>query len=186
MSGVGRKPRGSRADPGTASHVSEYKSLLRRVLDNRPSGSRLRLALALGKNRSFVSQICNPAYPTPIPAGHVETILEICHFAPEERRRFLALYAAAHPRSVGLVGPVQRSTRTTTLVVPDLGSAARNRELDAAIGELVRRLARVLAPGDDPGRGRRISASTGPARAARASGRRASVSAQRHDEEENP
>ena len=43
--------------------VAEYKAILKRVLDNRPSGTRQRLAKALGKNRSFISQIANPAYP---------------------------------------------------------------------------------------------------------------------------
>ena len=43
------------------SNVADYKAILRRVLDNRPSGTRLKLAAALGKNRSFVTQITNPA-----------------------------------------------------------------------------------------------------------------------------
>jgi hypothetical protein len=46
--------------------VAEYKRILQRVLENRPSGTRQRLATALGTNRSFVSQIANPAYTTPI------------------------------------------------------------------------------------------------------------------------
>ncbi len=50
------------------SNVADYKVILRRVLDNRPSGTRLKLAAALGKNRSFVTQITNPAYLVPIPA----------------------------------------------------------------------------------------------------------------------
>ena len=52
--------------------VAEYKRILLRVLDLRPSGTRQRLADALGENRSFVSQITNPAYPVPIPPRHVE------------------------------------------------------------------------------------------------------------------
>ena len=52
------------------SNVADYKTILRRVLDNRPSGTRLKLAAALGKNRSFVTQITNPAYLVPIPAKH--------------------------------------------------------------------------------------------------------------------
>ena len=50
----------------------DYKRILLRVLDLRPSGTRQRLADALGKNRSFVSQITNPAYPVPIPPRHLE------------------------------------------------------------------------------------------------------------------
>ena len=65
--------------------VAAYKSILQAIIDNRPSGTRLRIASAIGKNRSFVSQITNPIYPTPIPAQHLETIFSICHFSPAER-----------------------------------------------------------------------------------------------------
>ena len=85
------------ASPPTA--VAEYKGTLRRVLENRPSGTRQRLATALGKNRSFISQITNPAYSVPIPAQHLPTIFDICHFSPEDRREFLEAYARAHPRA---------------------------------------------------------------------------------------
>jgi len=39
------------------SAVAEYKRIFKEVLDSRPSGMRIRLAHAMGKNRSFVSQI---------------------------------------------------------------------------------------------------------------------------------
>ena len=42
-------------------NVADYKVILRRVLDNRPSGTRLKLAAALGKNRSTAS----PESPSP-------------------------------------------------------------------------------------------------------------------------
>ena len=64
------------ADP---SSVAEYKRILQQVLENRPAGTRLRLAEGLGKNRSFISQIANPSYSVPIPARHIERIFEICH-----------------------------------------------------------------------------------------------------------
>jgi hypothetical protein len=67
------------------SNVADYKIMLRRVLDNRPSGTRLKLAAALGKNRSFVTQITNPAYLVPIPAKHVAIIFEVCHLSGAER-----------------------------------------------------------------------------------------------------
>jgi hypothetical protein len=41
--------------------VARYKAILQRVIANRPSGTRQRLAGSFGKNRSFVSQISNPA-----------------------------------------------------------------------------------------------------------------------------
>jgi hypothetical protein len=119
--------------------VTQYKSILKRVLDNRPSGTRQRLANALGKNRSFVSQIANPTYPVPIPAQHVETIFEICHFSQEERRAFLEAYRTAHPRRLALVTAAKR-TRTVAITLPDLGDAKRNRAIDELITEMARRI----------------------------------------------
>src|SRR5207302_7234617 len=84
------------AAPGD-SNVAEYKIILRKVLDNRPSGTRLKLAAALGKNRSFVTQITNAAYLVPIPAKHVAIIFEVCHLSGAERTAFLEAYGRAHP-----------------------------------------------------------------------------------------
>lgn len=127
---------------GAEGAVADYKHILKRVLDNRPSGTRQRLAEALGKNRSFVSQIANPAYTTPIPVQHLQTIFEICHFSHEERRDFLELYAAAHPRRHMVVREAPR-LRTITITVPDFGNARKNRAIDEMINDLARRLARL-------------------------------------------
>ncbi len=123
--------------------VADYKVILKRVLDNRPSGTRQRLARALGKNRSFISQIANPAYPVPIPVQHLETMFELCHFSQDDRREFLAAYRRAHPRRLALVHTVQR-TRIISLPVPDFGDAKRNRAVDALIADLVRRLRKYI------------------------------------------
>jgi hypothetical protein len=130
------KPERERADA-----VGAYKAVLKRVLDARPSGTRHRLAIALGKNRSFISQIANPVYTVPIPVQHLETIFEICHFTAADRRDFLATYADAHPRRLEVVRK-PAGTRKVTLTVPDLGDARRNRLLDETIAEIARRLAR--------------------------------------------
>ena len=42
-------------EAGEPSAVAEYKRIFKEVLDNRPSGMRLRLSHAMGKNCSFVS-----------------------------------------------------------------------------------------------------------------------------------
>ena len=123
--------------------VAEYKAILKRVLDNRPSGTRQRLANALGKNRSFISQIANPAYPVPIPVQHLETMFELCHFSQDDRRDFLAAYRLAHPRRFALVHAVPR-TRNVSLAVPDLADAKRNRAVDAMIADFVRRLRKFV------------------------------------------
>jgi len=130
------KPDRERADS-----VGAYKGVLKRVLDTRPSGTRHRLAIALGKNRSFISQIANPVYTVPIPVQHLETIFEICHFTVADRREFLVAYGEAHPRRLDLVRKPARA-RKLTLTVPDLGDARRNRVLDETISEIARRLAR--------------------------------------------
>jgi hypothetical protein len=124
------------------SAVARYKQILKRVLDNRPSGTRQRLAQALGKNRSFVSQIANATYATPIPVQHLQTVFELCHFSQDERREFLELYAAAHPRRHMILREVPRQ-RTITLTVPDLGDARKNQAVDEMIGDLARHLARL-------------------------------------------
>ena len=130
------KPERERADS-----VGAYKGVLKRVLDTRPSGTRHRLAIALGKNRSFISQIANPVYAVPIPVQHLETVFEICHFTAADRREFLAAYAEAHPRRLDVVRKAA-GTRKLTLTVPDLGDARRNRLLDETIAEIARRLTR--------------------------------------------
>jgi hypothetical protein len=122
--------------------VGAYKAVLKRVLDARPSGRRHRLAIALGKNRSFISQIANPVYAVPIPVQHLETIFEICHFTAADRREFLVAYAQAHPRRLDVVRK-PAGTRKVTLTVPDLGDARRNRLLDETIAEIARRIAQI-------------------------------------------
>ncbi|MBR0801383.1 hypothetical protein JQ615_39150 [Bradyrhizobium jicamae] len=124
------------ADAGA---VAIYKRIFKEVLDRRPSGMRLRLAHAMGKNRSFVSQISNPTYPVPIPVQHLNTIFDVCHFSPQAKAAFLRAYARAHPRRTSRLteGPHER---TLTLHLPDLGSTKRNGQLDALFQEFARRL----------------------------------------------
>jgi len=133
----------SEAAVGEISAVAAYKRIFKEVLDNRPSGMRLRLAHAMGKNRSFVSQISNPAYPVPIPVQHLNTIFDVCHFPPTTKTAFLEAYARAHPRRIGQLDEIPRE-RIITLHLPDLGSSKRNAQLEALMQEFARRLATVL------------------------------------------
>jgi hypothetical protein len=130
-------------ESGEAGAVAAYKRIFKDVLDSRPSGLRIRLAHAMGKNRSFVSQISNPAYPVPIPAQHLTTIFEVCHFPPPAKTAFLRAYARAHPRRVGRLteGPHERML---TLHLPELGSAKKNAQLDALLQEFARRLITIM------------------------------------------
>ena len=133
----------SEAAVGEISAVAAYKRIFKEVLDNRPSGMRLRLAHAMGKNRSFVSQISNPAYPVPIPVQHLNTIFDVCHFPPPTKTAFLEAYARAHPRRIGQLDEIPRE-RIITLHLPDLGSSKRNAQLEALMQEFARRLATIL------------------------------------------
>jgi hypothetical protein len=137
-----------RSDAGSAAGVGEYKAILQRVLEARPSGTRQRIAAALAKNRSFVTQITSPAYDTPIPARHVDLILEICHFSPAEREAFLAAYHRAHPsrHASARGGPRMRAH---TIYLPDLGTPERNHQMDALVGEFVQKLTELIVRAKD-------------------------------------
>jgi len=126
------------------SAVAGYKRVLAHVLENRPSGTRQRLAVALGKNRSFVSQIANPAYATPIPAQHLDLIFEVCLFPAVERKAFLDHYARAHP------GKLERTRhrkdhrlRPVTVYVPDLEDEAKNHALDRLLADIAARIGKL-------------------------------------------
>jgi len=126
-----------------AGAVADYKAILKTVLEGRPSGMRQKLAEAIGKNRSFVSQISNPAYQVPIPARHVALIFEICHFSPTERAAFLKAYSQAHRGRLGAASN-PRHERKITLTLPDLGGSGRNQQLEALIFDFVHRLVLLL------------------------------------------
>jgi hypothetical protein len=128
---------------GEVSAVAEYKRIFKEVLDSRPSGMRIRLAHAMGKNRSFVSQISNPSYPVPIPVQHLNTIFDVCHFPPAAKAAFLRAYARAHPRRKGRLTEIPHE-RILALHLPDLGSSRRNGQLDALLQEFARRLIAIL------------------------------------------
>lgn len=91
------------APKGESDPVAEYKTLLKRYLDRRPSGTRQKLAEAFGTHKSFISQVTNPAYRVPLPAQHIPAMFRVCHLNEEEQQYFLELYARAHPaQSVAL------------------------------------------------------------------------------------
>jgi hypothetical protein len=123
--------------------VAAYKRILAAVIDRRPSGTRQRLASALGKNRSFVSQIVNPAYLTPIPANHLDVIFEICHFSAAERRQFLEAYRLAHRGRLGAPHHPHR-LKAHTVYLPDLGSDDKNETLHDLVSDFVRQISRLF------------------------------------------
>lgn len=136
----------AKADKITANQAEammRYKEILRQVLDARPSGTRQRLATALGKNRSFISQIANLQYATPVPARHLDAIFEICHFSKEMRTQFMAAYSEAHPvRLAPNAGGMK--LRRHTMLLPDMGDAKKNHKLDALVAEFVSKLVKII------------------------------------------
>ena len=129
-----------------AEKIALYKTLLRGVIDRRPSGLRGRLAMALGKHKSFVSQITNPSYSVPIPAADLPMIFEICHFAAEERAAFMAAYRAAHPRHSEGAPPdaAAESGRVVRIRVPELGDPRLQRELEQTIRQTASRIVALV------------------------------------------
>jgi hypothetical protein len=138
--------------PQASGPVAGYKRILSDVIDKRPSGTRQRLAAALGKNRSFVSQITNPSYAVPIPAAHLDIIFEVCHFSLEERRNFIAAYLLAHPNRPAPVHAAHK-VKAHTVYLPDLGDDGRNARLHTLISDFVRQVAKLLD--DEPNKGKR-------------------------------
>ena len=128
-------------EPGSEEAIRAYKTILSQVIDQRPSGMRQRLADALGKHRSFVTQISSPAYSTPIPSKHLPAIFSVCHFSPAEREAFVTAYALAHPGK-GPVGAAKRS-RHISLTVPDLGDDKQNAALDRAINDFIHKITSI-------------------------------------------
>jgi hypothetical protein len=132
-----------REHTGRAEIVAGYKSLLRSFIERRPSGLRGRLAMALGKHKSFVSQIANPAYAVPIPAGDLPIIFEICHLSAQEREGFLALYRRAHPERARRIAPPNPRSHELRIAVPEFRSPATAREVETLILDFSARIIRL-------------------------------------------
>lgn len=121
--------------------VAAYKRLLKECLDRRPSGTRQRLAAALGTHKSFVSQITNPTLRVPLPAQHVPTIFRICHFSHEEQSAFLQVYRVAHPSpSLPEKPGGENGARTLEIEIPGFDDPQRQDEVVDAINEFAARL----------------------------------------------
>ncbi len=114
--------------------VAVYKSLLRDMVNKRPSGTRQKIAQAIGKHKSFVSQITNPNYAMPVPAKHLGTILDLCHCSSEERRNLLDAYTRAHPsRALPSHPHAVDETVTISVSVPLLSNRQRQNDLAAIV-----------------------------------------------------
>ena len=127
--------------------IKAYKALLSAIIDKRPSGTRQRLADALGKHRSFITQITGVAYQTPVPERHLAAIFSLCHFSADEQRTFVKAYDAAHPDRAGRLTEL-RGLRTVSMMVHDFGDDEKNRKFDEAITDFARNIGSLMGEGE--------------------------------------
>lgn len=135
------------AQPDRATLVAAYKQLLRAYIDQRPSGARQKIAQVLGTHKSFISQITNPNDPTPVPARHLEAIIDLCHLSPPQQERFLDAYAAAHPDQWPARRDRHRHYKTLHLQIPVLDDPEQQRAFEDYIRDSVRRLSALVHRG---------------------------------------
>lgn len=133
-------------DPQKAA-VARYKEYLSGIVDLRPSGMRQMIAVALDKNRSFVTQMISADYPMGIPARHVPVIIEVCRFSDHERERFLKLYVAAHPDRTEEVREHHHPSnelRTIRINVPAVEDVALAAEIEIAVQKVALEIAAAM------------------------------------------
>ncbi|MBT2189099.1 hypothetical protein [Sphingobium nicotianae] len=123
--------------------IRAYKCILKDAVEARPSGIRLRIADMIGKNKSFVSQVTNPKYSTPLPESYIEPIFDAVHMTPKERERFLDLYHRAHPRAARAQSPepAEEGVRVVKIELPRLAT----RQLEAKVDQMILQIARNLS-----------------------------------------
>jgi len=125
--------------------IRAYKRVLHDALNARPAGVRLRIADTIGTNKSFVSQITNPRYNTPLPAKYVEPLLDAVRPTAAERDRFLALYHEAHHMAGKRAGrPATEKARVLRIELPRLGSRSLERRVDTLVQELARQVSDLV------------------------------------------
>ncbi|MGF1622040.1 MAG: hypothetical protein ACFCUR_15660 [Rhodomicrobiaceae bacterium] len=125
--------------------IAEYKALLRRYIDRRPSGTRQKLAEAFGTHKSFISQITNPAYRVPLPAQHIPALFKVCHLSPQEQRNFLDVYARAHPGQFGAIEELASLEEDVLRIpLPQFADPERRREVELLIRDFAERVIVLL------------------------------------------
>ena len=124
--------------------IAAYKTILRELIEQRPSGLRQKIAEVIDTHKSFVSLLTNPNDPTPLPARHVETIIDVCHLAPTERDRFLQAYRTAHP-SQGELADKHHHYKTLHIQIPVLTDSKQQQALEDYSRDNVHRLSRLFS-----------------------------------------
>ena len=151
MAGRRNNRAGIAAAASATEKIAAYKTILKEYIDRRPSGMRQKLAAALGKHKSFISQITGPSYAMPIPVAHLQTIFEICHFSPTERKAFLAAYSAAHPARrkplQSITAPARIAHRILQLEIPLLADPGQQKAVEELLKEFSGKLFALIHSG---------------------------------------
>ena len=137
---------------GKEEALRAYKILLRNIIDRRPSGTKQRIARALGTHKSFVSQVINPNYSVPLPVQHVSELIKVCHFTKEEEKEFLDAYALAHPLYSSESEFPKKRTDSLTISIPWFDDPGVRRNVKGAIRNAagsILELAAALEKGKD-------------------------------------
>ncbi len=121
-----------------------YKTFMRDLIDRRPSGTRQRIAEAFGTHKSFISQITNPNLRVPLPAQHIPSLFDVCHFSGDEQATFLALYARAHPNQAAAIEELSGIERDVVHIkLPDFGDPMVRRDVETAIKAAAEQIIRL-------------------------------------------
>jgi len=118
--------------PDNSQHIANYKTVLRSVIEARPSGMSQRLSEALGKNRSFISQISNPNYRIPVPYKHLDKIFTVCGFSSKLKEEFLEEYYLAHPKYINH-SEDKATNSTNSLLLKKTGNEKLDKEIEKAV-----------------------------------------------------
>lgn len=132
------------AHPSKHELIAAYKEILRHCIDQRPSGLRQKIAQVLGTHKSFISQITNPNDSTPIPARHLEAIIDVCHLSRPEQEWFLEAYGSAHPNRPAINQSGHRHYKTLHVQVPVLGDPSKQRALETLVNDTVQRICALV------------------------------------------
>jgi hypothetical protein len=133
--------------------IAEYKALLRLYLDRRPSGTRQKLAEAFGTHKSFISQITNPTYRVPLPAQHIPALFRVCHLSPDEQRRFMEIYARAHPGQYGAIEELASlEADVLRIPLPHFADPERRHEVEQLIRDFAERVIALVKEAEDTAR----------------------------------
>jgi hypothetical protein len=129
--------------------IADYKALLRRYIDRRPSGTRQKLAEAFGTHKSFISQVINQAYRVPLPAQHIPALFRVCHLSPAEQRTFLDVYARAHPGQFAALEELASFEEDVLRIpLPKFADPAQRRQAEQLIKGYAERIISILQETD--------------------------------------